>query len=64
MRTEGPKLKRATSARVVACPVFSYAQMLRANWLMYVPKRLKNCPDQTTENRRIPESLILPPPMP
>jgi hypothetical protein len=30
--------------------------MLRANWLMYVPRRLKNCPDHMTAKRRIPVS--------
>ena len=56
MITEGPKLNRATRASAVASPVLCHAQMLRANWLMYVPRRLKNCPDQMTAKRRIPVS--------
>jgi hypothetical protein len=35
--------------------------MLSTNWLMYVPRRLKNSPDKTTEKRYIPVSRSLPP---
>jgi hypothetical protein len=61
MMAVGAKLNRETRANAVASPVFYHAQMLRANWLMYVPNRLRNWPDQMNAKRRIPVNWSLPP---
>jgi len=47
-----------TNARAVASPVFSQAQMVRANWVMPVPRNETSWPNQTTVNPRIPESRL------
>ena len=44
-----------TIARAVASPVTCHAQIVRAKFVMKVPRRLTNWPPQITVNPRIPE---------
>ncbi len=57
-RMYGSTNENPTRARAVATPVFSQAQMVRANWVMLVPRNEISWPNQTTVNPRIPERYL------
>jgi hypothetical protein len=52
--TVGPQVKKATSARAVACPVISQAQIVRANQVIPLPSRETTWPNHTMVNPSIP----------
>jgi hypothetical protein len=55
----GAMKKRLARAMVVATPVFSQVQMVRANWVIVVPRRETNWPAQMMVKAVIPMGLWL-----
>ena len=59
IRMVGAKKNSCTRARVVAFPVVSHAQMVRAKLVMLVPRSDMSWPTQTTVNPVIPIRVLL-----
>jgi hypothetical protein len=57
MSISGAMKNRLPRARAVAAPVFSQVQIVRANWVIRVPRMETTCPIQTMVKALIPVSL-------